>query len=234
MSNKVLVLCATGKIGGNSCAALKEAGFDVYGTTRSASSNLESKGIHAVVCNYSVRADLDRACAETGAKKVFVITDYFKAAKGKSDLEIQQGKDAIDAAKEAKVDHLVFVSVADAEYFDQKVKHIKTKLVIEEYLKASGVKHSILRPVAFFENFDDSASWNPLKKGQLKFLTTTRCKFCSTYDIGRAAAVMFKNPAQWLGKTLDVVSWEGDLAAVAAALEKARAAFRAVTSHDAE
>lgn len=220
MSNKVLVLCATGKVGKNSTRALKEAGFEVYGTTRNSKNDLASKGITPVVCNYTVRKDLDQAFATTGAKKVFVITDFFCAAKGKSELEIEQGKIAIDAAKAANVEHLIFVSVADAELFDDKVKHIKTKVVIEKYLKESGVKYSILRPVAFFENFDDAANYNPLKMGQLKFLTTTTVKYCSTYDIGRAAAVMFKNPSQWLGKTLDVVSWSGDLSQVAAALEK--------------
>jgi len=31
---------------------------------------------------------------------------------------------------------------------------------------------------------------------------------------------MFKDPATWLGKSLDVISWKGDLSQVAAALEK--------------
>ena len=31
---------------------------------------------------------------------------------------------------------------------------------------------------------------------------------------------MFKNPQQWLGKSLDVIGWEGDLSQVAAALER--------------
>ena len=80
---------------------------------------------------------------------------------------------------------------------------------------------SILRPTAFFENFDDPKNWNPLKKGTIKFLSTKRIKYCATYDIGRAAALMFKNRDAWLGRTLDVIGWEGDLSEVAKALEKA-------------
>ena len=99
MSNKVLVLCATGKIGQNSTTALKEAGFDVYGTTRNSNNSLGLRGITPVVCNYTVRVDLDNAFAATGAKKVFVITDFYGAAKAKSGLEIEHGKIAIDAAK---------------------------------------------------------------------------------------------------------------------------------------
>jgi uncharacterized protein YbjT (DUF2867 family) len=220
-SDKVLVLNATGKVGRNACRALREAGFDVYGTTRSGKSDLASLGVHPVVCNYTERAGLDRALAETGAKKVFAITDYFGAAKSRPEIEIQHGKNAVDAAKAAKVEHFIFVSVADAERFNDHVTHIKkTKVLIEEYLRTSGVPYSILRPTAFFDNFDDAKNWNPLKKGSIKFLTTKHCKYCATYDIGRAAAIMFKNPEEWLGRSLDVIGWEGDLSQVAAALEK--------------
>jgi uncharacterized protein YbjT (DUF2867 family) len=219
-TEKVLVLNATGKVGRNVCRALLEAGFDVYGTTRSTLGALADQGVKPVVCNYTQRADLDRALAETGAKKVFVITDYFRAAKKSADLEYAQGCAAIEAAKAAGVQHLVFMSVADAEYFDEHVKHLHAKVALEKTLRESGVPFSILRPCAFFENLDDAANWNPLKKGVVKFLSLQECKYCATYDIGRAAAIQFKDPQTWLGQTLDVIGWQGDLSQVAAALSK--------------
>ena len=112
------------------------------------------------------------------------------------------------------------MSVADAELFDQHVKHLHAKLALEKYLRESGVPFSILRPCAFFENLDDSANWNPLKKGVVKFLSLQDCKYCVTYDIGRAAAIQLKNPQPWLGKTLDVIGWQGDLSQVAAAMSR--------------
>ena len=217
---KVLVLNATGKVGRNVCRALLDAGFEVYGTTRSENSPLASQGIKPVVCNYTIRSDLDKAFKETGAKKAFVITDYFGAAKSNADLEYRQGQDAIDAAKAAGVDHLIFMSVADAEFFKEHVKHLKAKVALEKYVRESGVPYSILRPCAFFENFDDPANWNPLKKGVVKFLTEQDCKYCATYDIGRSAAIQFKNPQEWLGKTLDVIAWQGNLSQVAKALSR--------------
>jgi uncharacterized protein YbjT (DUF2867 family) len=217
---KVLVLCATGKAGRNVCRALIDAGFQVYGTTRSNTKKLSDIGVTPVLCDYTKREDLDRALFETGSKKIFVITDYFGAAKSNEEIEVGHGKLAIDAAKSAGVEHLIFMSVADAELMDDRVKHVKTKVVIEDYLRASGVNFSILRPCAFFENFDDPANWNPLKKGRLKFLSDQEIKYCSTYDLGRAAAIMFKDPAKWLGKSLDVISWKGDLSQVAVALER--------------
>jgi uncharacterized protein YbjT (DUF2867 family) len=197
-----------------------EAGFEVYGTTRSASNRLASQGVKPVVGNYTVRADLDRAFQETGAKKVFVITDYFRAAKSNAALEFRQGQNAIDAARAAGVDHLIFMSVADAECFDKQTKHMQAKVELERYLRQSGVPYSILRPCAFFENLDDAANWNPLKKGVVKFLSVQECKYCATYDIGRAAAVQFRDRAEWLGKSLDVIGWQGDLNQVAAALSQ--------------
>lgn len=219
-AEKILVLNATGKVGRNVCRALLEAGYDVSGTTRSAQGPLAGMGVNPVVCNYTLRADLDRAFAKTGARKVFVITDYFGAAKKSAELEFEQGRAAIDAARAAGVTHLVFMSVADAEFFDEHVKHLHAKVALEKYLRGSGVPFSILRPCAFFENFDDPANWNPLKKGVVKFLSTQDCKFCATYDIGRAAVIQLKDPDTWLGKSLDVIGWQGDLSQVAAALSK--------------
>lgn len=217
---KVLVLNATGKVGRNTCRALKEAGFEVFGTTRSNHSDLPKLGVTPVICDYTDRSALERALTETGIKKLFSITDYFGAADSNPEKEIAHGKNAIDAAKAVKIEHFIFVSVADAELFNEHVSHIKTKAVIEDYLRKSGIPFSILRPTAFFENFDDPKNWNPLKKGKIKFLSTHRLKYCSTYDIGRAAAVMFKKTDIWLGRSLDVISWEGDLSQVAQALEK--------------
>ncbi len=217
--DNVLVLCATGKVGRNVSLALAEAGFTVFGMTRSDTGQLARLGCHAVVGNYTERADLDRAFAQSQAKKVFVLTDYFRAAGKSVDREVLQGKHAFDAAKAAGVDHLIFMSVADAERFDAKTHHIKAKVILEAELKGSGMRYTILRPGAFFENLDDAANWNPLKKGRVSFLTDKSCKFCSTYDIGRAAALAFQHPEDWLGKSLDVVAWQGDLAAIAAALE---------------
>ena len=168
--DKVLVLNATGKVGRNTCRALKEAGFVVYGTTRSKNSDLVKLGVHPVICNYTERSELDRALTETGAKKIFAITDYFAAAKSNPQVEIQHGIAMIDAAKAANIDHFIFVSVVDAEFFNEHVKHIKTKVVIEDYLRKSEIPNSILRPTAYFNN------WNPLKKGAIKFLTTKHVK----------------------------------------------------------
>lgn len=168
-SESVLVLNATGKVGRQVCRALHEAGFEVHGTSRSANNALPSLGVKPVVCNYTVRADLDRALAQTGARKMFVITDFFGAAKKSAALELAQGQAAIDAAKAAGIDHLVFMSVADAEMFDEHVVHLHAKVALEKYLRASGVPFSILRPCAFLKTWTIRPTGTPSKKGWSSF-----------------------------------------------------------------
>ena len=44
-TKRVLVLNATGKVGRNTCRALIESGFEVFGTTRSKNSDLAKLGV---------------------------------------------------------------------------------------------------------------------------------------------------------------------------------------------
>ena len=219
MAEKVLVTCATGKAGFECCKALVDAGFDVYGCTRSEAGGkkLAEINVRPVLCNYT--CELPRALAESGAKRLLFITDFFHAAKNKVEVEVQHGKHAVDAAKAAGVVHTIFISVADAEKWPAECHHLLAKPRIETYLKASGIRYSLLGPVAFFENFYDPVNYNPLTKGKLYFLDEGKVPFCATYDIGRAAAVQFKSPEHWLGKKLDVCGQLADLNTVAAALE---------------
>jgi uncharacterized protein YbjT (DUF2867 family) len=223
VEKRVLVLPGTGRIGAGVCRALSEAGFDVYGTSRGARAGKLSSGATGVTADYTTRADVERALKETGAQKVIFTVDFFGAAKSSARTEAEHGR-AIVAALQANggVKHAIFVSVADADKPSADVEHFHSKLETEKALKAaSGVASwSILRPTCFFENLDDPANWNPLKKGQLKFLMLEPLTWVSTFDIGRAAAAMFKDPKQWQGKTVDAVAWQGDLATVAKGLER--------------
>jgi uncharacterized protein YbjT (DUF2867 family) len=72
--------------------------------------------------------------------------------KGGAETEIRQGKTFIDAAKKAGVKFIVFSSVEGAER-KSGVPHFESKFQIEEYLRGSGISHTIIRPVAFYENF---------------------------------------------------------------------------------
>lgn len=224
-AEKVLVLQATGKLGGGVVAGLKAAGYgEIWGTTRSAKgvASLEKKGVKGIVANYVVKADIERAIKESGAKNIIFLTDFFLAAKGSKKREEKHGKRIIDVAKEQGIEFTIFLSVGDVVAFESqpKVHHMHAKMVIEKYLKESGLKHAVIRPVAFYENFDDAANWNPLTKGSVKFLTDAPVWLVSTYDVGKAAAVMLRNQDEWAGKALEAASHKQTVHEVAAALEK--------------
>ena len=164
VESTVLVTCATGKAGLECCRALVDAGYTVFGTTRSQKSGAKLSAVGAVpiVCDYT--KDVPMALQKSGAKKLLFLTDFFLAAKKKAEVELEHGKHAIDSAKAAGVEHTIFISVADCEKFPQACTHILAKAQIETYLEASGIAYSILGAATFFENQDDAANYNPLTK----------------------------------------------------------------------
>lgn len=194
----------------------------VYGTTRSAKGAgvLSARGVIPVIADYTNRLDLDHALVYTGAKHVFMITDFFGAARSSPDLEEAQGIEMVKACVAAGCVSVVYSSAADADKFDgKKVRHMAAKPPVEAYLLASGLNATVIRPAAFFENFDDAANWNPLKKGQLKFLTDAPVRFVSTYDVGKLAANIFADPGSWDGRVIEAASWTGSVHDAAKALE---------------
>ncbi|KAJ7741375.1 hypothetical protein B0H16DRAFT_1862416, partial [Mycena metata] len=71
--------------------------------------------------------------------------------------EIVQGKNLVDAAKEVGIKFFIFSSGPDVEKFTGgKYKNLlvtEQKLVVEEYLKSSGIPYASLLPGTFLENF---------------------------------------------------------------------------------
>lgn len=95
-----------------------------------------------VVFDYTDRVSLGRVLNETVAKNLFSITDYLSAANASATTEIADGKNTVDAAKASKIEHVISVSVSDAELFNEDVRHMRKKVVIEDYLRNSGVPFS--------------------------------------------------------------------------------------------
>jgi uncharacterized protein YbjT (DUF2867 family) len=218
----VLVFLATSRQGSATIDALLKVGmFKVAGTTRSgASPALAAKGVEVFPFKMGDQASAEAAIKASGASLVW-FTTLMQPTRAK---EAGHGVCIVDACRASKtVTHVVFSSVADADKAPDAVAHFKSKLDIENYLKASGLTFSILRPVAFFENFDDPANWNALAPGSIKGLWPASLSvLCvATADIGKAGAVMLANPSAWAGKTLDCATEHVDGAKLAAALTQA-------------
>lgn len=109
---------------------------------------LAAKGVELAKGSLDDKDSLVKALQ--GVSAAFLVTS--PGGPGGAKAEEKEGKTFIDAAKEVKLGHLVFSSVEGA---DRKtgIPHFDSKWAIEEYLRASGIQHTILRPVAFYDNF---------------------------------------------------------------------------------
>ncbi|KAJ7017907.1 NAD(P)-binding protein [Mycena alexandri] len=94
-----------------------------------------------------------------GSEAVFGITVPIHPVKaeGEGPNEIVQGKNMVDAAKEVGVKFFIFSSGPDiSKLTGGKYKNLlvtEQKLVVDEYLKSSGLPHTSLLPGTFLENF---------------------------------------------------------------------------------
>ena len=211
MPTKVLVFGATGRQGGATVdALLAKGGFEVNAIVRNPDSgsakSLAGRGVKLYKGDFKSRPSMEAAMRDSGASMVFLFTQYHPF-KNSAKAEEKQGISALDAIAAVNPDaYLVFASVAAAEKAPAAVKHFWSKVAIEKHLKeSSGIKRwFILRPAAFFENCDDPANGNPLKKGKIKMLgpATTVVPWIATADIGKAAVTAFNDPDKWQGKTV--------------------------------
>ena len=138
-----------------------------------------------------------------GAYGVFSVQNFWLPNVG-YEGEIRQGKNVADAAKAAGVQHLVYSSVG-AAHRGMGQKHFESKWIIEQYIQDLNIPYTILRPAAFFENFNwerpaisngtfNALGLRPEKERQL----------IAVEDIAVFAALAFENPSEYLGKTIEL------------------------------
>jgi uncharacterized protein YbjT (DUF2867 family) len=58
----------------------------------------------------------------------------------------------IEAAKRQGVGHFVYSSVGSADK-ETGIPHFESKVEVEEHLRSSGLRYTIVRPVFFMENW---------------------------------------------------------------------------------
>jgi uncharacterized protein YbjT (DUF2867 family) len=206
MNKKIIAVTgAAGQQGGAVARKLIAEGWQVRALTRdakkSAAKELAALGAELVPGDMDNRAELDAAFE--GAHGVFSVQNYWLPNVG-FDGEIKQGKAVADAAKAAGVQHLVYSSVG-AAHRGMGQKHFDSKWAVEQYLHSLGLPFTILRPVAFMENFNWNRAYilngtfsgmglRPEKERQL----------IAVEDIAAFVALAFANPQQYLGKTIEL------------------------------
>ncbi|KAJ8292572.1 NmrA-like family domain-containing protein 1 [Rhodotorula toruloides] len=167
-----------------------------------AAQKLKDQGIEVVKGDLTDPSSLDEALV--GVASAFFVTTL--PTKGQP-TEDQQGKNFIAAAQRASLPFLVFSSVANATP-TIGVPHFETKAVIEEALKASGLRYAVVAPVAFADNYPTEAGFAlTMALGFFDAaLKGKKLQLVSTDDIGYVAAEMLNNPARFAGRHVDLAS----------------------------
>ncbi|HSL44761.1 MAG TPA: NmrA/HSCARG family protein, partial [Anaerolineales bacterium] len=206
MNNRIIAVTgATGQQGGAVARKLLQDGWKVRALTRDidkpAAQELASLGAEVVAGDLDNRAELDAAFQ--GAYGVFSVQNFWLPNVG-FEGEIRQGQNVADTAKAAGVKHLVYSSVG-AAHRGMGQKHFESKWIIEQHIHSLGIPYTILRPVAFFDNFNweravilngtfNAIGLRPEKERQL----------IAVEDIGVFTALAFANPEGYAGNTIEL------------------------------
>jgi uncharacterized protein YbjT (DUF2867 family) len=203
----ILVVGATGRLGGV-VRELLARGHSVRAMTRSPSSDaadaLRSMGAKIVYGDLNVPASL--VAAARGVDAVFVAGTLHKAG---PNGDIRHGINLIDAIRDARVPHVIYISVAGAET-DAQIPLFHSKRIVEAYIRDAGVPHTILAPVYFMENIF-MPWWQPfLRRGvyPLGLPAQMPMQQVAIADVTAAAASMLGRSDEFIGERIIVASDE--------------------------
>lgn len=148
----ILIVGGSGFMGREVTRLLLSQGQQVRVMTRTPDNvdDLKQMGAELVQGDLIDPASLKRACQ--GADRV-VAAAHSMLGKGKYKSEAVDDvghRSLIDAAKATGVAHFVYISILGARA-DHPIDFFRTKYRVEEYLKASGLSYTILRPSGFME-----------------------------------------------------------------------------------
>ena len=212
MTQKIIAVTgATGQQGGAVARRLLAEGWHVRALTRDpakpAAQALAALGAEVLPGDLDSRAELEAAFK--GAEAVFSVQNYWLPAVG-FDGEVRQGKLVVDAAQAAGVKHVVYSSVG-AAHRGEGQKHFESKHLIEQYLQASGLAYTILRPAAFMENNNFPWTRPAILNGAFPSMGLPADKsnqFIAVEDIAVFVSLVLAHPQQYASQTLELAGDE--------------------------
>jgi uncharacterized protein YbjT (DUF2867 family) len=207
--NKVILVGgATGHQGGALINHLLHKNWRIRALTRNpkggAAVELSRKGVELVQGDMDDPAGLERAMR--GVYGVYSVQDFWGIGARR---EVQQGKNMADAALSAGIKHFVYSSVGGAER-NSGIDHWESKWEIEKYIQSKCLPATILRPVAFMENYYIAQVEIGILKGKLADPISGDKPYqtIATENIGAFAALAFEKPDAFLGLELEIASNE--------------------------
>lgn len=207
----VLIVGATGDLGGRTVRALRARGRTVRALVRpgSRSDHLPTEGVEIVRGDMLDPPSLDRAMAGVGAVISSAI-GYSRRRKGDSLRTDREGnRNVVDAAKRNAVPRFVFLSILNCDLAPE-VPHFWAKKLTEDYLRHEGVPYTALRPGAFLGAPSGRyREWirSGLQKGQVMGMTRgdVRMTYIDPDEVARALAMAVDEPRAF-GRHIDLGS----------------------------
>jgi uncharacterized protein YbjT (DUF2867 family) len=203
MQKTIFVTGSSGNQGGAVVTSLIKNGFKVKALTRKPDS---VKGLHLLKQNAEVvKGDLNELDSFRnhlkGVDGIFSVQAFEKGI----EMEIKQGIDLANLAKENGVGHFLYSSVAGAD-LNTGIPHFESKLKIENHIKQIGLPFTIIRPAFLFENFLLPPVKSRIEKGTLSspIKANRMQQLVGSVDIGEFSADIFLNKDKYLGKTITV------------------------------
>ncbi|KAJ4041784.1 hypothetical protein NW756_009220 [Fusarium oxysporum] len=226
MSRTLLVTGATGKQGGSVIAALlaAQADFNILALTRDVSSPSAKKLAARSTKITLLEGNLDdtdtvfKNASKVATSPIWGVFSVQAPAMNKTGpiIEEKQGKDLVDAALKNKVKHFVYSSVdrngLKSIENPTDIPHFISKHNVELHLlrrtTGTDMGWTILRPVAFMENFDGGLVGKIFASCWKLVVKSRPLQLIATADIGAFAAKAFTDTNKFVGKSISLAGDE--------------------------
>ncbi|KAM0330667.1 hypothetical protein ACHAQA_003619 [Verticillium albo-atrum] len=126
-------------------------------STKESAKKLAARGAEVVQADLSDKKSVAQAII--GAEAVYAVTNYWESMN--AELEIKQGKDIVDAAKEAGTKLFIWSSLFDVKKLTNgklsNVHHFDGKAAVEEYARSLGIPAAFFMPGFYMSNVPGQA-----------------------------------------------------------------------------
>jgi uncharacterized protein YbjT (DUF2867 family) len=193
----ILIVGASGRLGGLVARQLLAQDTPVRAMSRTPDKLAGLKSLGAEVVAGDQRDPRSLAAACRGADAVFTATHAFNGsgANGPRAVDDSGSRNLIAAAQAAGVHHVVFTSIHGARP-DHPVNMYRYKYATEQYLRASGLNYTILRPAPFMETWAEILGESIVKRGKAMVFGSGNnpINFVSASDVTRFAVLALDDP----------------------------------------
>jgi uncharacterized protein YbjT (DUF2867 family) len=191
----ILVLGATGRLGGRLVPRLVARGLSVRILTRNAERARAVPGVEVAVGDLRDPATLLPAL--TGVRTLVAAAQGFGGvdAQGVRAVDLEGNIRLIDAALAAGVEHIVLLSIHGAAE-DHPLRLLRAKAVAETHLRASGIAWTIVRPTVYAETWLDLIGRPLIETGRTRIFGEGRnpIDFVSVGDVAAVTETAVVDP----------------------------------------